>query len=107
MDLNTGKSELFTLRRFVERSDIRIRTRITLAFKRRLEELLGHPWSAEKMERSLSKAIALKEATSIKQFVVFSGSTFQVLPYDDHVRTHRIREIGSVVFVEESVSDSS
>ena len=81
-DLNTGKSELFhTSEDLQERSNIAgTEPEITFAFKRRLEELLGHPWRAEKDGTIiLSKAIALQDGRHQNKLQVSKGSTFQIL----------------------------
>lgn len=84
-DLNSGKSELFhTAEDLKESKDISSQEpEIARAFKGRLEELLGKPWTANKDGTvTLSKAVALKDGRHRNSLEVTKGTTFQVLPYD-------------------------
>ena len=84
-DLNTGKSELFhTQEDLKETTDIsNAQPEIAFAFKKRTEELLGKPWTAQDSGTvMLSKSIALKDGRHARTLTVEKGDSFQILPYD-------------------------
>ena len=84
-DLNTGKSELFhTQEDLKETTDIsNTEPEIAFAFKKRTEELLGKPWTAQSTGTVLlSKAVALKDGRHSRKLDVQEGDAFQILPYD-------------------------
>ena len=84
-DLNTGKSELFhTQDDLKETKDLsNTEPEIAFAFKKRTEELLGKPWTANSGGTVvLSRAVALKEGRHKVTMDVEKGDSFQVLPYD-------------------------
>ena len=84
-DLNTGKSELFhTQEDIKETKDLsNIDPEIAVAFKARIEELLGKPWTAQEDGTVvLSKAIAFKDGRQKQSLQVQKGEQFQILPYD-------------------------
>ena len=84
-DLNTGKSALFhTQEDLKETTDIsKTQPEIAFAFKKRTEELLRKPWTAQDSGTvMLSKAIALKDGRHSRTLTVEKGESFQILPYD-------------------------
>ena len=84
-DLNTGKSELFhTQEDLKETTDLsNTEPEIAFAFKKRTEELLGKPWTAQDSGTVvLSKAIAFKDGRHSRTLNVEKGDSFQILPYD-------------------------
>ncbi len=111
-DLNTGKSELFhTQEDLKETTDVSsTEPEIAFAFKKRAEELLGKPWTANADGKlMLSKAIALKEGRHQTSLDVQKGEQFQILPYDAAISFQVDEETKGPWYLVggESVSDGS